>query len=116
MVKILALFSAAISAGLVLFGLATSFAIALLSYSTVAIVRRTMQPLYTAWLNRGIPSAVRATVLSTYGQMDAIGQILGGPIVGVVANRLGLRAAIVLAGVLLTPVLALFQRAFDQEE
>ena len=116
MVKILALFSAVISAGLVIFGLAANFFMALLAYSTIAIVRRTLQPLYTAWINRGIPSSVRATVLSTYGQMDAIGQILGGPIVGVVAKQFGLRAAIVLAGVLLTPVLALYKRAYGQEE
>jgi len=116
MVKILALFSAVISAGLVIFGLAANFFMALLAYSTIAIVRRTLQPLYTAWINRGIPSSVRATVLSTYGQMDAIGQILGGPIVGVAAKQFGLRAAIVLAGVLLTPVLALYKRAYGQEE
>jgi DHA3 family tetracycline resistance protein-like MFS transporter len=114
MVKVLALFSGVISAGLMLFGLASGFSMALLSYSTVAIVRKTMQPLYSAWINRGIPTQVRATVLSTYGQMDAIGQLLGGPVVGIAANRFGLRAAIVLAGVLLAPVLALYRRAYNQ--
>ncbi len=114
MVRILAIFSGVISAGLMIFGLASGFAMALLSYGTVAIVRKTMQPLYSAWINRGIPSQVRATVLSTYGQMDAIGQTIGGPVVGIVANRFGLRAAIVLAGVLLTPVLALYRRAYHQ--
>ncbi len=114
MVKVLALFSGIISAGLVVFGAAQGFSTALLSYSTVAIVRRTMQPLYSAWVNRGLPSVVRATVLSTYGQMDAVGQMVGGPIVGFVANRYGLRAAIILAGVLLSPVLALYRRAYGQ--
>jgi DHA3 family tetracycline resistance protein-like MFS transporter len=113
-VRLLALFSAVVSAGLVLFGLASSFMVALLSYGMVSIVRRTMAPLYSAWINRGIPSQVRATVLSTYGQMDAIGQMLGGPAIGVVANLLGLRAAIVSAGVLLTPVLVLYRRACNQ--
>ncbi len=114
MVILLSVFSAVISVGLVLFGLATNIVLALASYSTVAIVRRTLQPLYSAWINRGIPTEVRATVLSTYGQMDAIGQIVGGPIVGVVANRFGLRAALVLAGIMLTPVLALYRRAYHQ--
>jgi DHA3 family tetracycline resistance protein-like MFS transporter len=114
MVRLLALFSAIISAGLILFGLASGFVVALFSYSAVAIVRRTMSPLYSAWINRGIPSKVRATVLSTYGQMDAIGQTLGGPAIGIVANLFGLRSAIVLAGVLLTPVLALYRRADGQ--
>jgi hypothetical protein len=46
--------------------------------------------------------------------MDAIGQTLGGPAIGIVANLFGLRSAIVLAGVLLTPVLALYRRADGQ--
>ena len=116
MVKVLFLLSAAIAAGLILFGLAQGIVGALFSYSMVAIVRKTLQPLYSAWINRGIPTDVRATVLSTYGQMDAAGQVLGGPLVGMAANRFGLRAAIVLAGVLLTPVLALYKRAYDQGE
>ena len=116
MVRVLASLSGVISAGLVVFGLASGFTMALLSYGTVAIVRKTMQPLYNAWINRGIPSEVRATVLSTYGQMDAVGQLIGGPIVGAAANRFGLRAAFVLAGILLTPVLALYRRAYYQRD
>jgi DHA3 family tetracycline resistance protein-like MFS transporter len=81
----------------------------------VDIVRTTLQPLYSAWVNRGIPSEVRATVLSTYGQMDAMGQIAGGPIMGVIANQYGLRTALAIAGFLLTPVLALYGRAYAQE-
>jgi DHA3 family tetracycline resistance protein-like MFS transporter len=115
MVKILALFTLTISVGLILFGLAGGFMTALLAYSTVAIVRRTSQPLYSAWVNRGIPSQVRATVLSTYGQMDAMGQTVGGPFIGFVAKQFGLRAAIVLAGILLMPNLALYKRAYGQK-
>ncbi len=114
MVKVLFLLSAAIAGGLMVFGIAQGFAVALFSYSMVAVVRKTLQPLYSAWINRGIPKNVRATVLSTYGQMDAAGQIIGGPLVGIAANRFGLRAAIVLAGVLLTPVLVLYSRAYGQ--
>ena len=73
-----------------------------------------MQPLLGAWYNRGLPPAVRATVLSTFGQMDAIGQVAGGPPVGAFATRFGLRAMFVLIGLLLTPVLALYGRAFRQ--
>ncbi len=85
---------------------------ALASYSIVAIMRKTLQPLYSAWINRGIPSQVRATVLSTYGQMDAIGQLLGGPAIGAIATRFGLRAAMVVSGLLLALVLPLYRRAY----
>ncbi len=116
MTVFLAILSAIISAGIVIFGLATRFPIALSSYATVAIVRQTLQPLYSAWTNRGIPTAVRATVLSTLGQMDAIGQVIGGPVIGLVANWVGLRAALILSGLVLSPVLLFYRRAFIQTE
>ena len=112
MVITLSLFSAAMSLGLILFGLATGFILALASYSFVAVIRKTLYPLYNSWINRGIPSQVRATVLSTYGQMDAMGQLLGGPAIGAVATIFGLPAAMVLSGLLLSLVLPLSRRAY----
>jgi DHA3 family tetracycline resistance protein-like MFS transporter len=114
MTRLLAGLSAIISAGLVVFGLARSFPLALASYSAVSIARSTLNPLFSSWTNRGIPSTVRATVLSTFGQMDAVGQVIGGPLIGVIANQLGLRAALAAAGFLLTPVLLLYQHAYRQ--
>lgn len=114
MTRLLAVMSAIISGGLILFGLAMNFPLALTSYGTVAIVRKTLHPLYSAWINRGIPSAVRATVLSVFGQMDAIGQVIGGPAIGLIANQFGLQTALVAAGVVLSPVLLLYRRAFGQ--
>jgi DHA3 family tetracycline resistance protein-like MFS transporter len=114
MTRLLAGLSAVISGGLVVFGLARNFPLATAAYGTVAVTRITSQPLFGAWTNRGVPSAVRATVLSTFGQMDAIGQMIGGPIVGIVANLFGLRAALVASGVILAPVLLLFRRAYSQ--
>ena len=115
-VRVLAIFSAIIAFGMMAFGLATGFVMALAAYTAVALSRRTMQPLYSAWINRGIEPGVRATVLSTYGQMDAIGQVIGGPLLGSIATRFGLRTALVSAGLLLTPVLALYARAIGQAE
>ena len=114
MTHLLAVLSAIVSGGLVIFGLAGNFPLGAASYGTVAIARRTYQPLYSAWTNRGIPSSVRATVLSTFAQMDAIGQLIGGPAVGVIANQFGLQAALVISGVLLSPVLLLYRRAYGQ--
>jgi DHA3 family tetracycline resistance protein-like MFS transporter len=46
--------------------------------------------------------------------MDAIGQITGGPAIGLIANQFGMRVALVLAGFLLSPVLLLYRRAAGQ--
>ena len=79
----------------------------------VSVSRGLIGPLYTAWVNRRLDSRVRATVLSMSSQVDAIGQIAGGPILGAVGN-LSVRAAITLSGLVLSPVLALFGRAARQ--
>jgi len=47
--------------------------------------------------------------------MDAIGQVVGGPPMGALAMRYGLRAAMVAVGILYTPVLALYGRALGQD-
>jgi DHA3 family tetracycline resistance protein-like MFS transporter len=114
MTRLLAIMSSGISTGLILFGLARNFPIALASYASVATLRSTLNPLYSAWTNRGIPSSVRATVLSTLGQMDAIGQVLGGPALGLIANQFGFRIALIAAGFVLSPVLLLYRRAYGQ--
>jgi DHA3 family tetracycline resistance protein-like MFS transporter len=51
---------------------------------------------------------VRATVFSVSSQVDAIGQISGGPLVGVIGNALSIRAALVTSGLMLSPVLPLY--------
>jgi DHA3 family tetracycline resistance protein-like MFS transporter len=114
-VHLLLLFTTVIVVGLILFGLATSFWVAVLAYGSVALMRGVSNPVFWGWINRGIPSEVRATVLSTVGQADAIGQVVGGPPIGIVANRLGLRAAMVSVGLLVSPALGLYARALGQD-
>jgi DHA3 family tetracycline resistance protein-like MFS transporter len=97
-----------------MFGLASSFGAAVSAYHAVIVVRRTGGPVFSAWINRGIEPSVRATVLSTISQMDAVGQVAGGPVLGVIASRFGLRAAMVSAAVTLSPVLILLRRAANQ--
>lgn len=88
-------------------GLATSFWLAVVSYFAVSICRVTSNPVYTAWINQGLEPETRATVLSMTAQSDALGQIVGGPPLGIVGTRYSLRAAIVAAGLLLLPSLPL---------
>jgi DHA3 family tetracycline resistance protein-like MFS transporter len=107
------LFLTAVVAGsVIVFGLATGFAVALVAYMLARLARRITDPLYLTWLNRNIQdSSVRATVTSMVNQTGAMGEIAGGPGVGAVGTVASLRAALVLAGALLAPAVALYARA-----
>jgi DHA3 family tetracycline resistance protein-like MFS transporter len=101
-----------LSAAMVVFGLAGGFALAAGAYLLARLARRIIEPLYAAWLNRNIEdSSIRATVNSLVGQADAVGEIGGGPAIGVVGTLSGMRTALVASGLLLTPALALYARA-----
>jgi DHA3 family tetracycline resistance protein-like MFS transporter len=84
------------------------FWLALASIWAVGVARSVSGPIYQAWVNRRLDSRVRATVLSMSGQVDAIGQISGGPVLGMIGTRVSVRAAITTSSFILTPVLALF--------
>jgi MFS transporter, DHA3 family, tetracycline resistance protein len=101
--------NALLVAGVVVFGLAGSFALAVATFLTARVMRTMNGSLYTAWLNQNITdSSVRATVLSMCGQADALGQFVGGPIVGVIGTVFSLRAALTTAGAILSPALLLY--------
>jgi DHA3 family tetracycline resistance protein-like MFS transporter len=95
----------------IVFGLAGSFALAVVMLMLHGLCRSVIRPLYNAWLIQNVDPAVRATVLSMVGQTDAIGQVAGGPGIGLIGSLVSIRAAIVSAGVLLAPVLLLYSRA-----
>jgi len=101
-----------LSFSVVIFGLAASFAVAAVAYLVARLARRLKEPLYSTWLNKNVEdSSVRATVNSIASQADAIGEVAGGPAIGVVGTVGSLRAALVATGLLLTPTIALFVRA-----
>jgi MFS transporter, DHA3 family, tetracycline resistance protein len=101
-----------LSVSVVIFGLAASFAVASVAYLVARLARRLKDPLYATWLNKNVEdSSVRATVNSIASQSDAIGEVAGGPAIGVVGTVASLRAALVATGLLLTPTIALFIRA-----
>jgi len=91
------------------FALAGSFSAALGCYLAMSLLRRTNGPLRRAWVNRAIPSSqVRATVLSMAGQLDSLGQMIGGPIIGWIALSSGVPTAILGAAVILLPIPLLY--------
>jgi DHA3 family tetracycline resistance protein-like MFS transporter len=107
-------FTALLSVSVMLFALAGNFFLALAALWSADIFRYVRVPIFRTWQTQSIDPAVRATVLSIDGQADALGQIAGGPALGAVATFGSLRAALVIAGAILTPALLLFVRAGRQ--
>lgn len=94
------------------FGLAGSFSVALAAILVTDAARSIATPLFDSWLNASIEdSSVRATVISVASQADAVGQCAEGPAIGAVANAFGIRTALVLGGLLLSPAVGLYARA-----
>jgi DHA3 family tetracycline resistance protein-like MFS transporter len=81
--------------------------LALWSFSSL---RQTLGPLYTTWVNQHAESSVRATVISMSSQIDALGQILGGPLVGAIGLALGIPVSLTICAVVLATALPLLIR------
>jgi MFS transporter, DHA3 family, tetracycline resistance protein len=109
--RALALIYMLLVAGVVAFGLTTSFAFALLTFWLVTMLREINLPIYAAWINQGLDPRSRATINSVGSQVDALGQMSAGPGLGFVAVARSVQAAIVVSGLLRLPALGLFARA-----
>jgi hypothetical protein len=69
------------------------------------------EPVAAAWMNRNVESGVRATVLSFESQLNAVGQVAGGPALGTVGNLVSVRAALLASAATLSPVIGLYATA-----
>ncbi|MFC1878360.1 MFS transporter [Chloroflexota bacterium] len=98
------------------FALTTSLVAAVLAFLVGYITRMVIGPLYTAWVNQRLDSRVRATVLSMSSQVDAIGQVVGGPGVGLLGSLVSVRAALVASSLILSPVMFLYRRLIRRIE
>ena len=99
---------------LLIFAMAGDFWIGAIVVWSAISLSRVYDPLLLAWINQNVPREVRATVISMSSQTNSIGQISGGPVLGVISSLTSLRAALVASGVVMTPALALYTRAFGQ--
>lgn len=103
-------------AAIVVFGLATGIVVGLLGFWLYSLTLQLAQPVAMTWLNQNIEdSRVRATVISMTGQVDAIGQAGGGPLIGALGNAFGIRLAMLASAAVLTPALALYARALRHD-
>lgn len=98
--------------GLLVFALAGNFFLALAALLFFNVYRSVNNPLFNTWFALNTDPKVRATVFSMSGQVDAIGQIVGGPPVGYIGSLFSLRAALVASSIILSPVLLLFAFAW----
>jgi predicted MFS family arabinose efflux permease len=113
----LLILSLVLFSGLIGFALAGNLVIALVFVLLIGVTREVIYPFYTTWVNHRIPANVRATVLSLSSQMDAVGQTLGGPIVGVVAKQVSITAGLLTSAGMLAPVLPiLFKQGNEHDE
>jgi len=107
-------FTAVRAVMLVVFALATNLAAAIAALWVASVMRQAYGPVQRAWLNKSLDPAHRATLFSVDGQADALGQILGGPMIGVVGSGVSIRAALLTSAALLGLALPLLVRALGQ--
>jgi DHA3 family tetracycline resistance protein-like MFS transporter len=84
-------------------------------YWIVVALRRASSPVFLTWINRGLDSSVRATVISMHSQADALGQVSFGPAFGAIATIKSIRFGLAAGAFALLPgvVLLAFARRKD---
>ena len=96
--------------GLAGFALAGNFVLAVGCYLLARVMRRVSVPIGSAWINQSLTPHVRATVMSLDAQTDAIGQIAGGPLLGLLAMSAGTRVGMLTVAAFIVPSLLLYLR------
>ena len=74
-------------------------------------LRETLDPVMEGWINRDTTSEVRATMHSLIGQVESISEIVGGVLLGVVAELISIPVALFAVGVVLFLVGILAERS-----
>ncbi|WP_319458399.1 MFS transporter [Micromonospora sp. RTP1Z1] len=99
------------AAATICFGLTGAIWPAVSAYLAASLLRHVAAPVLSVWLVAGTSSGTRATVFSIQSQVDALGQIAGGPPAGGVAQRVSMGAGVVTAGAFLLPAVVCFALA-----
>ncbi len=99
--------SAGYIVSLILFAVGNHFWFLLAMFLLAGLTRTVRTPVITAWMNDHVEEKMRATVFSTNGQLDSFGQIIGGPIVGLVAQQISVPWGLICTALLLVPSLFL---------
>lgn len=109
LIGILFLLSSGKFLSVIAFALTQNFTLALLLYCSSYALRRSFYPLYDSWVNKCIEdSGARATVISIFGQINSIGQIIGGPLIGLLALKTTTSLGLLVSGLLILPIALIF--------
>ncbi|WP_332647802.1 MFS transporter [Lysinibacillus sp. 54212] len=90
---------------MLIFAFSGSFLLAVVLYWVIASLREANYPLTSVMINKRLQSEGRATALSMYGQLDALGQVAGGPLVGLIALYTSIGGGIAASSLLILPTL-----------
>jgi DHA3 family tetracycline resistance protein-like MFS transporter len=113
-VRILMVLTAVMAVATLTFALASAFWLALIAFWAARWVRIAVEPLMVMLMNRGLASEVRATVLSMLGQAEALGEVCGGPALGLVGALRTVRIALMGAALVLLPAFPLYARVLSR--
>jgi DHA3 family tetracycline resistance protein-like MFS transporter len=116
LVRTFAASSAALVASLFLFAFSRNLLLSVGLFWSISMLRNLNGPLYTAWVNQRLDSQVRATVISMSSLVDALGQIVAGPLVGLLAVETSLQNGLLASAALLAPVLLIFLYTFSRQK
>lgn len=106
-------------AGSFLFALTNSFVIGFAGFCLTQTCRNVSRPLLLLWVNLNSPKQTRATVISTYWQANAFGQIAGSPVLGWIATTTSLRTALSVGTfvyIATIPILSIAQRRWRRAQ
>ena len=92
------------SFGLFIFAYMGNAYLSLLGFFFFRMTRQGIDPLYTSVMARQTPSNIKATVMSTFGQIDGIGQIFSGILMTTLAFVLGTQAILTVTAAILLGV------------
>jgi len=103
--EVLLIMNALLVGTMIIFAWTGHFWLAVAMYWVTSALRNVNYPLMSIVMNERLESTGRATTLSMFGQLDAFGQIAGGPIVGVLALYTSISGGITASAFLILPVL-----------
>ncbi len=98
-----------------LFALSGRFPLAIAGFCISQSLRNTGRPLLIIWINQNTSSAIRATTISMYWQSNAMGQIIGSPIIGWIGTFYTVKIAMTTVGGIYSAVLPLLYFGSNQQ-
>jgi DHA3 family tetracycline resistance protein-like MFS transporter len=92
-----------------IFAFAGNFYLAAASYWLIYAMRYSHGSLNDIIINKNISdSGIRATVFSMKAQLDQVGQIVGGPIIGLIASKWSVPIGLLSSGLIILPIVFIY--------